>query len=294
MATILRYPKQFLDGESDYMSISIFEYLRDNNPGTLNDSVLQGQLSQGQTPGGKKTVGTVFLPIPTELSDTKGVDWGSSSLNAMEAAGISGLNETMTSDRVDKAFQKLGDTVTNVAGLAAEGQEGGNLITKTIAASIVSSLGGGQISLNQLTARTNGVVLNPNMEMLFNGPQIRNFTFNWPLTPRSSDEAEEIKQIIRLFKETSSPSTGGDSGGIFLKTPDIYQISFKKGGSAHPFLFSMKAAAMTSIQVNYTAGGTYATYDNGVPVMMNLSMSFSELAPIYREDYENAEAGVGF
>ena len=294
MATILRYPKQFLDGESDYMSISIFEYLRDNNPGTLNDSVLQGQLSQGQTPGGKKTVGTVFLPIPTELSDTKGVDWGSSSLNAMEAAGIEGLNKAMTEDDFVKALQEVGNTAGNVGSIAASGQEGGNLITKSIAASIVSSFGGGQISLNQLTARGNGVVLNPNMEMLFNGPQIRNFTFNWPLTPRSSDEAAEIKKIIRLFKETSSPSTGGNSGSVFLKTPDIYQISFKKGGSTHPFLFSMKAAAMTSIQVNYTAGGTYATYDNGVPVMMNLSMSFSELAPIYREDYTDAQAGVGF
>ena len=294
MADILRYPKQFLDEESDYMSISIFEYKRDNTPGTLNDSVLQGQLSQGTVPGSKVLVGTVFLPIPTELSDTKGVDWGSSSLNAMEAAGIEGLNKAMTEDDFVKALQEVGNTAGNVGSIAASGQEGGNLITKSIAASIVSSFGGGQISLNQLTARGNGVVLNPNMEMLFNGPQIRNFTFNWPLTPRSSDEAEEIKKIIRLFKETSSPSTGGNSGSVFLKTPDIYQISFKKGGSTHPFLFSMKAAAMTSIQVNYTAGGTYATYDNGVPVMMNLSMSFSELAPIYREDYKNAEAGVGF
>jgi hypothetical protein len=294
MADILRYPKQFLSEESDYMSISIFEYKRDNTPGTLNDSALQGQLSQGLAPGSKVLVGTVFLPIPTELSDTKGVDWGSSNLNALQAAGIEGLDRAMTTDDFLGALQNVGDTVGNVAGLAAKSQVEGNLITKSIASSIVSSIGGGQISLNQLTSRTNGVVLNPNMEMLFNGPQIRNFTFNWPLTPRSSDEAAEIKQIIRLLKKSSSPSTGGDSGGIFLKTPDIYQISFKKGGSAHPFLFSMKAAAMTSIQVNYTAGGTYATYDNGTPVMMNLSLSFSELAPVYKEDYTDAQQGVGF
>ena len=132
MADILRYPKQFLSEESDYMSISIFEYKRDNTPGTLNDSALQGQLSQGLAPGSKVLVGTVFLPIPTELSDTKGVDWGSSSLNALQAAGIEGLNDAMTSDNLMGLVQKSLNTVGNVGNLAAEGQTGGNLITKSI------------------------------------------------------------------------------------------------------------------------------------------------------------------
>ena len=47
------------------------------------------------------------------------------------------------------------------------------------------------------------------------------------------------------------------------------------------------------MSVNYTNAGTYATYDDGIPVAIRLNMTFKEINPIYNEDYLEAEAGPG-
>ena len=47
------------------------------------------------------------------------------------------------------------------------------------------------------------------------------------------------------------------------------------------------------MSVNYTGSGTYATYHDGNPVHLNLSLSFRELTPIFREDYFSEESGDG-
>ena len=39
--------------------------------------------------------------------------------------------------------------------------------------------------------------------------------------------------------------------------------------------------------VNYTGDGVYATYDNGTPVSMIMTLNFQELTPVYAEDYED-------
>ena len=50
--------------------------------------------------------------------------------------------------------------------------------------------------------------------------------------------------------------------------------------------------------VNYTGAGTFATYEDGTPVNMKMSLTFKELNPIYFEDYNSFNPddnqGVGF
>ena len=48
-----------------------------------------------------------------------------------------------------------------------------------------------------------------------------------------------------------------------------------------------------NMAVNYTGGGTYATYDNSTPVNIRMDMTFQELAPVYAEDYDQPDAGEG-
>ena len=46
------------------------------------------------------------------------------------------------------------------------------------------------------------------------------------------------------------------------------------------------------ICINYTGDGVYATYDNGTPVSMIMTLNFQELTPVYAEDYENTEGEI--
>ena len=92
-------------------------------------------------------------------------------------------------------------------------------------------------------------------------------------------------------------STGENKGsGLFIKSPDVFKLTYKTGASNHQFLHKFKPMALLNIGVNYTGAGTYATYDNTAPVHMKINLSFQELNPIYSEDYETQEGqeGTGF
>ena len=47
------------------------------------------------------------------------------------------------------------------------------------------------------------------------------------------------------------------------------------------------------MSVNYTNAGTYASYADGTPVAIRVNLTFKEINPIYHEDYEEKEAGIG-
>ena len=58
------------------------------------------------------------------------------------------------------------------------------------------------------------------MELLFGGPTLRNFRFQFKMTPRNEKEAQQVKLIIRAFKRNMAPMAQGgtvSSGSFFLK-----------------------------------------------------------------------------
>ena len=292
----LRYPLATLEQESDYLLVEIFEYERG---GQLKNSQIQGIIDSGS--GANKLIDNIILPVPNNLIDANGVSWGDSSMNAFQLEAIGGLSDAMSSNTLQGLASEGMQTLKDLGTMAGESQSAGQMLTSAIATQIVNSFGG-QVTPADVLARKNGVVLNPNMELLFRGPNLRKFQFAFQMSPRSGAEAVGIKNIIRVMKQNMMPKkSGGDGNGIFLKTPNIFQLSFRQGGSDHPFLFNMKPMCLTNMSVNYTATGTYATYDAGegidpgVPVQLNMNLSFSELAPIYNEDYDDSSiSGVGY
>ena len=51
--------------------------------------------------------------------------------------------------------------------------------------------------------------------------------------------------------------------------------------------------ALESISMNYTAANTYSTFHDGTPTIMQMSLQFQELNPIYREHYDEGEGLQG-
>ena len=158
---------------------------------------------------------------------------------------------------------------------------------------------GGNTSAAGILARQTGAILNPNMELLFGGVQLRQFSFSFDFAPRDENESIVIKKIIRAFKKSlnaKNSSTGENSTGLFIKSPDVFQLTYKTGAKNHQFLHKFKPMALLNIGVNYTGAGTYATYDNTAPVHTKIDLTFQELNPIYSEDYDVEEGleGTGF
>ena len=149
-------------------------------------------------------------------------------------------------------------------------------------------------STNQLLARNQGQIINPNMELLFNGPAIRSFSYTFRLTARNEKETGVIRKIIRFFKQGMSVKrSSGDS--IYLDSPNIFQPSFHAGSKEHPFLYKMKRTALTGFGVNYVPDGTYMTLPNSSMTAYEIRLDMQELDPIFDEDYENDnDATIGF
>jgi hypothetical protein len=89
---------------------------------------------------------------------------------------------------------------------------------------------------------------------------------------------------------------GSAAQGIFLKSPDVFQLNYLKDGRNHPFLNKFKICALTGMQVNYTNSGTYSSYADGTPVNIRMNLTFKEINPIYHEDYlqDKSGSGVGY
>jgi len=309
---VLRYPLEALTEQTDYLQIDIEEYVPVGEgyvttPGSKNRYVTGNYF--GSDRAGRRTSdrlskkplinnGTILLPIPSNLQDTNQVEYGSSSLNGLAASGVQAAEGIMQTQifknkedplGVQQIGQQLAKAKQSVTGGVGTEAAATNALTKFLAAKAVNVFGA-NVTVNQLLARGNGEILNPNMELLFNGPTLRNFRFNFKLTPRNEKEAQQIKLIIRAFKRNMAPQAQGgslQSGNWFLKTPNVFKLRYRTGRKNHPFLNRFKQCFLENCSVNYTGEGVHTTYDDGTPVSMILDLSFKEIAPIYDIDYDS-------
>ena len=229
-----------------------------------------------------RTIGTAVLPIPNGISDTNSVDWGQNTLNAVEAA-VAAAAFTSITEGLGKGIKEAGDSLKEFLG---EGE------TKTGVASLYTAAAVGTGA--QVLARTSGSVINPNLELLFNGPQLRPFQFTFKLSARSEDEAKEIIKILNFFKRGMSPIR--TESNLFLKAPNTFKIQYLhlgQSGTDHPYIGRIKECALQSVTTSYTPEGQYATFSDGVMVSYQLTMQFQELEPIFNDDYEEIE-GIGY
>lgn len=296
--TTFRYPLKRLDNTSDYLEIKVFEYLAgglDFGPPLQIPTMQQRQKANKVSP-----THYIILPIPQNITDNISVTWGEDSINAFEAAGI-GLGNAAQQQSPIKTGQDVVNFLKDAGSKAFEDPKLQKAVINAISGQALGALGG-NVSAQSLISRATGQVLNSNLELIFGGVNLRTFTFIFDLAPRSKKEAEEIKGIIRTFKQTMTAKSGGagsgnnTDAGLFISAPSVYQLTYKTGPAKHKFLNTFKPCALTSIDVNYTASGTYATYEDGAPVHLQMGLTFKEINPVYNEDYDQPESaeGVGY
>jgi hypothetical protein len=153
------------------------------------------------------------------------------------------------------------------------------------------------IPAETILARGYGVVPNSNLELLFNGPTLRGFTFGYRMTPRSQKEAANVRRIIRFFKQgmAARKMTGqAGQGSAFLKSPNVFKLKYKSvGGVSIPGVNKFKICALTQFGVDYTPESQWTAYEDpsspGQPVSVIMSLQFNELEPVYESDYQDKD-----
>ena len=240
----------------------------------------------------------IELPIPQDLTDSNSISWGDDRVNAVELAGLAVAQGAMGSDVGEAARTSAQAAVTalqtgiEIPGLNSDTQKA---VQAALSGAAIGALGS-NVSPQSVISRSTGQILNNNLELLFKGVNLRSFPYSITFSPRGPREANVVKQIIRRLKASMAPKAGefnGSAQGIFIQSPDVFQLRFLKDDTDHPFLHAFKLCALTGMSVNYTNAGTYTSYEDGTPVNIRMSLTFKELNPIYHEDYQTDGAGPG-
>ena len=272
-------------------------------PGVKNGSFKAlnfGATADARTRSNQQIQYYVELPIPQDINDTSSVTWGEDSMNMIQLAGLAiGVRYLNSPAQALRDAQQILTGGITIPGLDPVTQES---FKAAISGKAINQLGA-NVNPRNVVSRATGQVLNSNLELLFQGVNLRSFPFSVTFSPRSEAEGGLVKDIIRslkrsmLAKATNSVGNGGFSGaaaeGIMISAPDVFLLEYRSRGRVHPFLNAFKTCALTGLNVNYTNSGTYATYDNSTPVNIRVDMTFKELNPIYAEDYDSPDAGPG-
>jgi len=299
--SLLRYPYESLTENTDYFRIII---KRRQNGGVLEGPTAFKNTTQAKSISNKAVLsettlapgGMIVLPIPSNVNDSNSVSYNAGTMNNITGAALQTVPDMMGDGlralKIKNLEEFLGKAV-DASGLKTE--RAATLIQQQLAVNAVNIFGA-NVSLDQLLARKDNKIFNPNMELLFDGVKLRSFNFQFKMTPRDYDESRQTKLIIRSLKRNMAP-TFIDQGNLFVKSPNVFELAYMRGSAIHPFLNKFKQCALTDMKVNYTGENVYAVYGDSTPVSMILDLSFQELVPIYQNDYANdpkGATGVGY
>ena len=321
---ILSYPFGF-DINQDHLKITKYEYRRpDINMSKSGNVAMNIYTGEGAGTGDKglnkdkitarttgdsvlgELLGSIFLPMP-KVADVNGVEWGNSELTisglmglgAAEKliAGTGGSGKDSTDIQKDKdALESLRESLDGQGGRNVAGSSNTEFLralkVKTLSG-LAGGLTGSNLDADTYLARTSGRVLNPNAEVLFQGPVIRDFSFSFVMIARSQREGAEIRKIIRFLKLGMAPKFRSTT---FLKNPDVFMLEYRSGNSVLNTVnrFNPGGLALKTMSVDYAPNGYWSAYKDSQPVALKMDLSFTELRPVYEGDQQlTPEDSVG-
>jgi hypothetical protein len=294
--TALRYPSDLpITTNSDYVVFSFYKYAppfgggRDvTNQVTTSTSAgstsaySNYQSSNDRSYANPSKLKPIVLYMPEDIQSQFGAGWNGAGFGAT-AAGLMNLAGSATTQK--DVFKILEAGVESIPGV----------IKTTAFSALISGINaaaGANINLNQALGTITGTIINPNVELAYEAPKLRNFSLKFKLVPRSGNESKIIRNICNTFKKSMLPSFGGQAigfpeAGNLLTIPDLCQVSFMNGSQLHPYLPKYKLCGITDVNINYTAAGAYATYGDGAPAATEITISFLETKLIFAQEIDD-------
>lgn len=186
----------------------------------------------------------------------------------------------------------------------------------TIGAKLVQkaakTITGDSIQMQDVFSMTGGGILNPNVELIFGGHDLRTLTLGFLMVPYNKKEAQVIDNIVKTFKKSMLPKFNGgqmqnfwdaqDLSGYgigdhgqterekllsttgFISNPDLVKVTFMQGSGTNKNVTQFKTMSITDFDVNYSPDGVYAVGPDGYPVATKIQVNLMESKLVYAED----------
>lgn len=304
----LKYPED-INSNQDRITITQKRYkVPDifNEDGSLSSTkIIRGNNSNKERFDPTKTtpseiLGSVVLPMPNDISESNVTAWGSDSLSSLTAlVGQTALKsvDDITNFDIEGLKNTLGNTGLEIF---KEGKGANETIKQLLsinAAAAITKKFGININPEAFRSRITGTAINPNLELLFQGPKLRSFGFQFKMTPRSDDEARNIRYILKFFKKGMAPKRNftDQEASYFLGAPNVFDLSFKSNDNIElNSIGKIKTCALQQFTVNYTPDGFYAAFKDSraggsQPIAVVMQLAFTELTPLYNDNYNEKE-----
>ena len=316
----LEYPQgRLFDNHTDYVRFNFVKYRPPfasvkgysnktiNNkgqakPGAQAVNIYNNSIGEFQSAGLPK----IFMYMPEDLGAEYGAEWGGKGFTNTGASIMRGAGALGNSNDLGTSLGTIGE------GFSKFMKNGPSLMADAISTALGALPGkvGGDIGINDVLGGIGGVILNPNVELLFTGFELRTFGLNFKMSPRNEKEARHIRDICTTFKRAALPRLGASPGNTFnnatkngegtaeennnsnfIGVPNLCIVEFMKGPDVHPFLSQFKPCAITNVGVSYTPDGNYATFEDGSPVATQLTLQFTETKLVYSNEISYGDQG---
>lgn len=238
--------------------------------------------------GGKKQ-GSVILPLQRDLRFSDNVVYESPAIGALGAglaSAIGGKNPFEGATKGDGSFSTASSALAAQAVAKASGVGVGALVGKIAGGALGGAvLGAGATEgLGDAVKSATRIASAPNQRTLFKEVQIRQFAFVFKLIANSSREAEEIKSIVKFFRQELYPEmlTIGDSKvPLAYKFPNVFAITVKNqlGGTAAS---KIQRCYLRDVQTSYNATGNGLLQDGNF-IEVDISLSFQEVKALDKQ-----------
>ena len=285
----IRYPSQYpISDDTDYVSFQFYDYkppFQATNKSSGAGRFTVGQSYQSynasiQNENLTKAEGykPVFLYMPQDIQGQYGANWGGASFGAMFQQLARGIGRSGIPN-----MSSLNETINAITGsMKTAGY-------KATVDALNKGLGT-SVSLSQLMSGVSGTIVNPNVEMMYEAPELRGFQLRFKMQARDLGESQAIRALCTQFKRALHASFGGTTFGNMADTsqmitvPKIVRVSFMTGSKLNEYVPQYKPCALTQVDVNYTPDGAWAAYDGGAPVATELALTFKETKLIYSQE----------
>lgn len=134
-----------------------------------------------------------------------------------------------------------------------------------------------------------GVTSNPNTRVLFKQVNLREFSFVFKFIPTSAKEAEEVKEIVKLFRtelypeNIVQPMVGESAISIGYRFPNKFQINIEYDGEE--IATRIKPCYLRDVSVTYN-NTAMSMHSDGNFQETEMSLAFQESRTLNRRDVE--------
>lgn len=233
--------------------------------GATAASVLGNISLQSKT---KRLAQAIFLYVPETMTSQLVSQYDATSLT--EAQGTAGL-----------IGQGIDDAGKELASLGGENTNFGAGVVAEAAARVAQKAGTGD--LTGFLLKSNGLAINPRIEVLYKSTANREFQFDFKFTPKNQKEMEQVLNIIKAFRFHAAPEmVDPKQGQRYLIPPSEFDITLWYDGMINTAFPKISTCVLEGIDVNYASGGQWATHEDGTPVEISMQLRFKETEILHK------------